>query len=142
MSKDTFEHLPSFMFGDSPALADELLELVLSGTKTATCGDLLSYEREGEPLPQPGEQFVVLDGKGQSACLIELISVDVRRFDEIDEVWAVLEGEGDLSLEFWQEGHKKFFERTGVFAPDMKLVCQYFRLVKIFKRDRISKEVH
>jgi uncharacterized protein YhfF len=29
--------LESFAFGDSPALADELLALVLAGKKTATC---------------------------------------------------------------------------------------------------------
>jgi uncharacterized protein YhfF len=29
--------LESFSFGDSPELADELLELVLVGKKTATC---------------------------------------------------------------------------------------------------------
>jgi uncharacterized protein YhfF len=28
----------TFSFGDSPAMADELLALVLAGTKTATCG--------------------------------------------------------------------------------------------------------
>ncbi len=85
MSSQDFEHLPSFAFGDSPELADRLLELVLNGTKTATCSDLLSFEKEGEPLPQLGDQFVVVDGKGQAACIIELVTVDVRRFDEIDE---------------------------------------------------------
>jgi uncharacterized protein YhfF len=29
--------LKTFAFGDSPALADELLALVLAGKKTATC---------------------------------------------------------------------------------------------------------
>jgi uncharacterized protein YhfF len=29
--------LESFTFGDTPVLADELLELVLVGKKTATC---------------------------------------------------------------------------------------------------------
>ncbi|QUS54634.1 ASCH domain-containing protein [Pseudovibrio brasiliensis] len=136
MSSEEFDHLPSFAFGDSPELADSLLELVLNGTKTATCGDLHSYEKDGEPLPQPGDQYLILDGKGQAACVIEMVTVDVRQFNEIDEVWAVLEGEGDLSLEFWQEGHREFFERNGVYAPDMKLVCEYFQLVKIFKRDQ------
>ncbi len=136
MSVEDFEDLPRYAFGDSPEMADQLLDLVLNGTKTATCGDLLSYEKEGEPLPQPGDRFVILDGKGYEACVIELVTVDVRRFDEVDEVWAVLEGEGDLSLKFWQDGHQNFFERNGVFARDMKLVCEYFQLVKIFERDQ------
>ncbi len=138
MSSEDFEELPSFTFGDSPELADSLLELVLNGTKTATCSDLHSYEREGEPIPRPGDQYVILDGKGQAACIVEMVAVDVRQFNEIDEVWAVLEGEGDLSLKFWQDAHQEFFEHNGVFAPDMKLVCEYFQLVKIFKRDQAT----
>ncbi len=34
---EKYRSLRSFAFGDSPELADELLELVLQGVKTATC---------------------------------------------------------------------------------------------------------
>ncbi|WP_310619366.1 ASCH domain-containing protein [Flexibacterium corallicola] len=132
---ESYEDIPRFSFGDSPELADELLHLVLVGQKTASCGDLHSYESEGLPLPKAGDQFIVQTGKGEDSCLIEMISVDIRRFDEIDEVWAVLEGEGDLSLRHWQDGHQEFFERQGVYARDMKLVCEYFKLVKVLNKD-------
>ncbi len=47
---EKYRHLPSFAFGDNPALADELLDLVLKGLKTATCST------EDEPnTPTPGE---------------------------------------------------------------------------------------
>ena len=32
-----YQGLRSFAFGDGPALADELLDLVMQGVKTATC---------------------------------------------------------------------------------------------------------
>lgn len=92
-------------FGDSPELAEELLALVLAGTKTATCSCLWEWEAEGEPLPEPGIKTVVLDGAGKPACIIETTEVMVRRFDEVDAQFAHDEGEDDLSLTRWREGH-------------------------------------
>ncbi|MTI19369.1 ASCH domain-containing protein [Rhodobacteraceae bacterium RKSG542] len=134
MSKSLHD-LPSYSFGDSPELADELLRLVLNGSKTATCASYASYEQGGEPLPKAGDQYIITDGRGLEICIIENLSVDIRRFDEIDEVWAVMEGEGDLSLEYWQDSHKAFFEREGTYAPDMKLVCEYFKVTHFFRKD-------
>jgi hypothetical protein len=37
---DPYAGAVTFSFGDNPALADELLALVLAGRKTATCGAL------------------------------------------------------------------------------------------------------
>ena len=34
---EKYRSLRSFAFGDGPALADELLDLVIKGVKTATC---------------------------------------------------------------------------------------------------------
>jgi uncharacterized protein YhfF len=123
----------SWSFGDSPALADDLLALVLAGRKTATCGAVQQYEAEG--MPKPGERSVVLDGAGVPACVIETTSVDIRRFDEVDAEFARDEGEGDLSYEFWRAAHEAYFRRTGDFSPDMQLVCERFRLVEILPRD-------
>lgn len=53
-----YRHLRSFAFGDSPALANELLELVVKGVKTATCST------EDEPnTATPGERLRRLAGK-------------------------------------------------------------------------------
>ena len=52
-----------FAFGDTPALADELLALVLVGPKRATAALVLDFERSDEPLPEPGVHGVVLDGR-------------------------------------------------------------------------------
>lgn len=120
-----------FQFGDSPELADDLLARVLSGQKTATCGALRDIEA-GEPMPQVGRRDVVLDGQGRPACAIETIDVTIRRFCDVDDAFAVAEGEGPY--EAWRDGHIRFFERNGGFHPDMELVCERFRLVHIFER--------
>ena len=91
--RQPYENAVTFQFGDSPELADELLALVLAGAKTATCGALRDFD-EKEPVPEPGRRDVVLDGRGRPACAIETLSIVIQRFDEVDEAFAVAEGEG------------------------------------------------
>ena len=43
---------------------------------------------------------------------------------------AALEGEGDLSLAYWQSAHQAFFEREGTWAPDMELVYEEFAVIE------------
>lgn len=122
-------------FGDSQELRDELVELIVSGKKSATCGALAIYEEEGEPLPAVGEYFIVPNWQGQPRAIIKTTSVEVKRFDDVDEDFARAEGEGDLSFEFWREAHIDFFTRNGGHSPDMKLVCERFDLVEVFEQE-------
>ena len=41
-------------------LRDQLVAAILSGAKTTTSGLLIGYERDGEPLPRPGDREVQL----------------------------------------------------------------------------------
>ena len=120
----------TFSFGDSPEMADQLLALVLAGTKTATCGALRDFPPGGPDMPVVGRRDMVLDGQGRPAALIETLEVTIRRFDEMDEAFAYDEGEGFRTLADWRTGHQAYFERNGGFSPDMELVCERFRLVE------------
>ena len=115
----------SFAFGDGPELADELLALVLAGTKTATCW----AAHEGLKDSVVGARYIVLDGAGREAAIVESTELTQRRFDEVDAGFACDEGEGDRTLADWAAGHREYFERNGGFAPDMLLWCERFRLV-------------
>lgn len=126
-----YVNCPAWAFGDTPELADELLELVLQGAKTATCSALDAYG-EGDAIPQPGVIEVLLDGAGNPRAAIRIVSVAIRRFDEVDADFAAAEGEGDRSLAYWGAAHKEFFGRSGLFRPDMLLVCERFELVERF----------
>src|SRR5215218_5424932 len=55
---------PVEQFGDHAVLADELLALVLAGTKRATAGLVLDFLHQGEPLPRIGGHWVVCDASG------------------------------------------------------------------------------
>ena len=116
--------LERFSFGDSPELADELAELVLTGKKRATC-----WAAGEGPKTQVGKQWVVLDGTGDPIAVIETVELTQRRFDEVDEPFAFDEGEDDRTLASWQRAHRNYFGRQGSFAPNMPLYCERFRLV-------------
>lgn len=99
---------PAWQFGDSARLADDLVDLVVAGTKTATAGALWEYEEEGEPLPEPGALGIACDGTGRPRALVRTDAVDVVPFDAVDEEHAAAEGEGDLSLGYWRRVHVRF----------------------------------
>ena len=128
-----YQGLRSFAFGDGPALADELLDLVIKGVKTATCST------EDEPnTSTPGERWIVLDGRGEPRCIIETLEVSYRRYNEVDVAFAHEEGEGDRSLAYWREAHRRYFGRQGKFSEDMMLMCERFRLVEIFEGRKVA----
>jgi len=121
-------------YGDSPELMDELIQLVLIGRKTATCGSLWEWEAEDKPLPKVGNVWVELDGSGNPVCITETVEVTIRKYNEVDADFARAEGEGDLSLDYWREAHKNYFSRVlrkigKDFSEDMPLVCERFRIV-------------
>lgn len=97
-------------------MADRLCALVLAGKKTATCWPV----RDGEK-PYVGKRMVMLDGRGMAAAVIETVELSTRRFNEVDEAFAADEGEGDQSLAYWREAHRRYFMRQGIFAPAMAL---------------------
>ena len=118
--------LETFSFGDSPDLANELLELVLSGTKCATCW----AESQGLLSAEVGKMMVVLDGQGVPRAVLKTIELTKRSFDEVDEAFAYDEGEGDRSLRYWREAHMRYFSPLGRYSPDMILWCERFELVE------------
>jgi uncharacterized protein YhfF len=123
--------LESFAFGDTPAVQDELLELVLIGKKTATCW----AARERDKGAAVGKRWIVKDGQGRPCAILETVELERRRFGEVDAAFAHDEGEGDRSLEDWRRAHTAYFTRRGEFSPDMELYCERFRLIEVLKRE-------
>jgi uncharacterized protein YhfF len=121
-------------YGDSPELMDELIQLVLEGKKTATCGSLWEWEAKSKLLPQVGDLWVEVDGSGQPVCITETVEVSIRKYNEVDVRFAQDEGEGDLSLDYWREAHRNYFSRVlkkigREFSEDMPLVCERFQMI-------------
>jgi uncharacterized protein YhfF len=117
----------AWAFGDD---ADALGRLVLERTKRATTSLLSEYEADREPLPRPGDMSVILDAQGQPLCVIRTTHVDLSRIGDVDEAFALAEGEGDKSLGHWRRAHERFFASLGTNVDeDTMVVLERFELL-------------
>ena len=122
-----WRQLDRFPFGDGPELADELLALVLSGRKTASCWSVA----EGQKGAAVGVFWVAEDSAGRPRAVLETVELTQRRFDEVDAALAYDEGEDDRTLASWRAAHEEYFTRNTGFSPDMLLWCERFKLIEI-----------
>ncbi|QIV86913.1 ASCH domain-containing protein [Glutamicibacter mishrai] len=99
-------------FGDHPALADELLNEILHGSKRATSSLASEYAHYDERIPEPEDHCIICDGAGEPRAILRVTSVQRGSFFDVDEQFAAAEGEGDLSLGYWRREHEKFWRRT------------------------------
>lgn len=97
-------------FGDSPELANAIADLIVSGKKTATSSGFELYMHDHEPMPEVGDINVVLNGQQQPVAVTYLQDTFIVPFASVDEIQAQLEGEGDLSLAYWQQEHARVFK--------------------------------
>ena len=117
-----------FGFARTP-LRRRLVELILSGEKTAGAGLVLDYEAEREKIPEAGDLSVLLDYDDNAVAVLETTEVRVVRAADVDEQFARDEGEGFESVADWREAHERFFEAYP-FDDDTQVVCERFRLVR------------
>ncbi|MEX0305960.1 MAG: ASCH domain-containing protein [Ruegeria sp.] len=130
--KDVMARYPgaqTFKFGDNATLSAELLALVRSGRKTATCGALRDYPEGSADTPVVGRRDIALEWDDRPALVIETVEVSTCRYCDVTEDFALAEGENE-TLEGWREDHRRYFERNGGFEPEMELLCERFRLVE------------
>ena len=132
--KVTVEGFSASALGHSRELADTLAELILSGVKRAHATLLREFEKDLEPLPQPGDHLVVLDGDGTARAIVRCTHVEKRLFNQIDDAFAFEAGEGDLTLRWWLTAHRQdYAERADAEGFEVsertELVLEYFELV-------------
>ena len=121
----------SWAFGGEP---DKLASLVLEGKKRSTASVYDLYAYDNEQLPEVGSYSVILDSEDRAVCVIRDTEVRVVPFKDVDEEHARLEGEGDLSLAYWRDVHKKIFtqwmkEAGMAFKDSTKVVLEKFEVV-------------
>ncbi|MFG1674671.1 ASCH domain-containing protein [Micromonospora sp. NPDC049282] len=136
----TAAELPTFEFAFPGPLRDKLVAAVLDGTKTSTTGLLQDYEIDGEPLPEVGTRFAVIDSAGRPVAVIELVEVRVARIGDVDLDHARDEGEGYESVADWRAGHENYWhgadyrdwlgDPTFTVNDDTPAVLERFRLVE------------
>jgi uncharacterized protein YhfF len=115
---------------DSPELATELTELMLAGTKRATASLVRDFEIKGEPLPQPGDYVVVVDGAHDPRCIWQTTGVTIKPLIEVDEGFDWHEGEGDRSRASWLDNHRRYFARQA----NREGFAMYDQIPTVFER--------
>ncbi|EHI70014.1 ASCH domain-containing protein [Streptococcus ictaluri] len=125
------DEVGAWAFGAKP---DELADLVLKGIKTATASAYDLYQLDQEALPQVGTYDVILNGKGEGVCIVQLTKVSIVPFDEVSAEHAYKEGEDDRTLDTWRQVHQVFFEpyfkaANLVFNQNSMIVLEEFKVV-------------
>jgi uncharacterized protein YhfF len=128
------DFMDAWAFADTPETSDELLDLVLSGRKTASCNLLKETELEGWPGTEVGAYNIVLDGRGHPRAVIRTVSFQRVPFSQVTEEHAYLEGEDDRTLESFRREHTAYYRRVGErlgfeFTEDMEVEMEVFELV-------------
>ena len=127
------KYLEAFHFELTEYWANELLKLVLEGTKRATCSSLKSWEIEGVKIPEFGDLSIVTDWEGTPRCVIETTNTMILPFKDITYDICKREGE-DECLETWQRGHIDFFKAEGKelgyeFTDELLVVFEDFNVI-------------
>lgn len=125
----TVEH-----FGDSAGLADELLQIVMSGRKRATAELASEFGHRGDLLPRIGSHWIACDSTGAPRIIIRSTALRIGPFTSVDEAFAYAEGEDDRTLATWQREHRRYYERTATargatWSETDEIVFEHFAVV-------------
>ncbi|MBI3515023.1 MAG: ASCH domain-containing protein [Proteobacteria bacterium] len=122
-------------FGDGPALATELADLVVAGTKRATASLARDYADGVLPLPAVGDLVVVVDGAGAPRCIWRTTEITIQPLAAVDDRFAWDEGEGDRSRAWWLAAHRRYFARQAAregFAFDDTIATVFERFTVVW----------
>jgi uncharacterized protein YhfF len=135
----TDDGLPVVELASPGPLRDSGIAAILAGEKTAMTGLLQVHEHAGEPVPQPGQRFSVVDSAGLPAAVIEFTEVRVVPISEVGDDYAHAEGRGYADAAQWRQAHEEFFRSEAITAflgavPDIHdgtlVVAERFRLIE------------
>ncbi len=120
-----------------PAYTDKLdyiTEHCRAGHKRGTAHLAIDFELSGVPRREVGDHIVVLDSQAKPVCVVRVVKVEVKPFEEVGPDFAARENEGDASLEYWANGHCGYFQRQCAtwgreWSPRLDTVCEHFDLI-------------
>ena len=127
-------------FGADNYQANELIGLVKDKIKTGTSSAYDMYGKD-EKRPEKGDISIITYCNGFPGCIIKTTEIKNKRFIDINDEEARLEGEGDLSLKYWRAGHKEFFmneynDKGLNFTDQIPVIYEIFKV--IYDEDRKS----
>jgi len=118
-------------FGTPGPSREKLVNLILHGQKRATAGLLIGdYEMEGEPIEHVGELLAIVDNDGKHVGTMKVTRVEVLRFADVPDEFALAEAEGDMNSADFRASHLAYWTRVGETVTDNTLIVTvYFDLM-------------
>lgn len=116
---------------------DELVKLVVSGSKTAT-----SSIYTGNLIPKIGDRKILIFDNEKQACIAVTKEVIITEFKNVDEKLAFLEG--GKSFKYWRNVHFEYFKSIKPdFSEDDKILFEIFEVEEnlICTRRKIAERI-
>ena len=123
-------NLRSIEFGTPGESRARLIDFIVNGNKRATAGLLDDYAKESEPIESVGECLAMLDNDNQHVATLRVTRVEVSRFIDVPDEFALAEAEGDLNAADFRASHSEYWSRIGETVTDETQIVQvYFELL-------------
>ena len=118
-------------FGTPGPSREKLVNLILHGQKRATAGLLIGdNEAEGEPIEHVGELLAIVNNDGKHVGTMKVTRVEVLRFADVPDEFALAEAEGDMNSADFRASHLAYWTRVGETVTDNTLIVTvYFDLM-------------
>ena len=124
------DNLRSIEFGTPGESRARLIDFIVNGNKRATAGLLDDYAKESEPVESVGECLAMLDNSDQHVATLRVTRVEVSRFIDVPDEFALAEAEGDLNAADFRASHSEYWSRIGETITDETQIVQvYFELL-------------
>jgi len=124
------DNLRSIEFGTPGESRARLIDFIVNGNKRATAGLLNDYAKESEPVESVGECLAMLDNSYQHVATLRVTRVEVSRFIDVPDEFALAEAEGDLNAADFRASHSEYWSRIGETITDETQIVQvYFELL-------------
>ena len=124
------DNLRSIEFGTPGESRARLIDFIVNGNKRATAGLLDDYAKESEPVESVGECLAMLDNSDQHVATLRVTRVEVSRFIDVPDEFALAEAEGDLNAADFLASHSEYWSHVGEAVTDeTKIVQVYFELL-------------
>ena len=124
------DDLRSIEFGTPGKSREKLVNFIINGNKRATAGLAADYEKEGEEVEFVGECLSMVNTDGNHLATLQVTRVDITRFADVPDEFALAEAEGDLTAADFRASHMEYWTKAGETITDDTMINQiYFTLL-------------
>ena len=135
------DDLRAIEFGSPGKSRETIVNFVVHGNKRATAGMAAEYETEGEEVEYIGECLAMLDNDSRHIATLQVTRVDISRFADVPDEFALAEAEGDLNAADFRASHFDFWTRAGETITNDTMINQiYFDLLSHRLRNLVPSD--